>query len=175
MQIYDIDLNPKEVCCFTGHRPNRLPWGDNEADSRCIALKEQLTASLKTAYQKGYRHFFCGMAQGADFYFCETALALAQELEGMEVWAIIPCVTQSQHWDDKDRARYLTLLEGCHHQITLQAHYTKDCMHRRNRFMVEHSSLLIAAYDGNPVGGALYTMAYAMKSGIEVEILEINP
>lgn len=175
MADYELNLNRQQACCFTGHRPSRLPWGDDEDDLRCLQLKEQLSHSIETAYQKGYRHFLCGMAQGGDFYFCEAALALAQDYTDMEVWAIIPCVTQSQHWDEKDKMRYLTLLESCHHQITLQAHYTKDCMHRRNRFMVDLSSLLIAAYDGNPVGGALYTMAYAMKSGLEVEILEINP
>ena len=29
-------------CAFTGHRPHKFPWKDNEADPRCIALKETL-------------------------------------------------------------------------------------------------------------------------------------
>lgn len=27
-------------CAFTGHRPKKFPWGCNEADARCAALKE---------------------------------------------------------------------------------------------------------------------------------------
>lgn len=29
-------------CAFTGHRPKSLPFGFNEADERCIALKQKL-------------------------------------------------------------------------------------------------------------------------------------
>ena len=29
-------------CCFSGHRPGKLPWGDDEGDRRCLALKERL-------------------------------------------------------------------------------------------------------------------------------------
>ena len=35
-------------CCFSGHRPGKLPWGDDEGDRRCLALKEpvlRITAS----------------------------------------------------------------------------------------------------------------------------------
>ena len=29
-------------CAFTGHRPQSLPFGFNEADERCITLKQKL-------------------------------------------------------------------------------------------------------------------------------------
>ena len=38
--------------------------------------------------------------------------------------------------------------------------------------MVDHSSLLIAAFDGT-LGGTMYTITYAMKHGTEVEIIDI--
>ena len=34
------------------------------------------------AYQEGYRHFLCGMAQGCDLYFCEAVLALREQSSG---------------------------------------------------------------------------------------------
>ena len=54
----------------------------------------------------------------------------------------------------------------------LQGDYTPGCMLRRNRYMVDRSSLLIAAFDGSK-GGTLYTITYAMKRGIEVEIIDV--
>ena len=51
-------------CCFTGHRPMKLPWGMNEKDPRCVDLKLELAARLEGIYQMGYRHFICGMALG---------------------------------------------------------------------------------------------------------------
>ena len=52
-------------CCFSGHRPGKLPWGDDEGDRRCLALKERLWNEMEAAYERGYRHFICGMPKGA--------------------------------------------------------------------------------------------------------------
>ena len=30
----------EKTCAFTGHRPQKLPFGFNEADERCTALKK---------------------------------------------------------------------------------------------------------------------------------------
>ena len=65
----------QESCCFTGHRPAKLPWGMDETDARCLRLKARIADALEAAYQSGYRHFICGMALGCDLYFCEAALA----------------------------------------------------------------------------------------------------
>ena len=70
------------TCSFTGHRPEKLPWKDNEADPRCAALKERLAEAVEQAYDRGKRHFMCGMARGADFYFCEAVLALRDRCPG---------------------------------------------------------------------------------------------
>ena len=65
----------KEItCCFTGHRPSKLPWGQNENDLRCIAVKQELASRLEGIYETGFRHFMCGMAIGCDMYFAEAVL-----------------------------------------------------------------------------------------------------
>ena len=45
--------------------------------------------------------------------------------------------------------------------------YTPGCMQRRNRYMVDHASLLIAAHDGLP-GGTRNTIEYALRRGVPV-------
>ena len=57
----------KKSCAFTGHRPKKLPWGYNEADSRCIALKRALAGEIVKRAEAGYTDFFSGMAQGTDY------------------------------------------------------------------------------------------------------------
>ena len=66
------------TCCFTGHRPDKLPWGTDERDPRCLALKKSIARELEGLYLRGYRHFISGMARGADLYFVEAALALRE-------------------------------------------------------------------------------------------------
>ena len=165
-------VEKSKTCCFTGHRPNKLPWGENENAPECLALKASIARKVEEAYLRGYRHFICGMAQGADFYFCEAVQALRDTYPGVTVEAAIPCESQANRWSRADRERYERLVGFCDFETMVQHHYDRGCMLRRNRYMVDRSSLLIAAFDGSK-GGTLYTITYAMKRGIEVEIIDV--
>ena len=46
-------------------------------------------------------------------------------------------------------------------------------MQRRDRYMVDHASLLIAAFDGSP-GGTQYTVQYAMSRGLDIVDLPVT-
>ena len=139
-------------CCFSGHRPGKLPWGDDEGDRRCLALKERLWNEMEAAYEQGYRHFICGMAQGCDLYFCELALALRQLHGDVTVEAAIPCPSQAEGWPAEQRLRWQRLVAACDYETMVQQQYSPGCMQRRNRYMVDHASLLIAVHDGLPGG-----------------------
>ena len=165
-------MNRETTCSFTGHRPEKLPWRGDESDPRCLALKERLAAAVEDAYDKGMRHFMCGMARGADFYFCDAVLELRERRSGVTLEAVIPCEEQAARWGERDRERWFSLVERCDGETMLQHHYDKGCMLRRNRYLVDHSSMLIAVYDGM-LGGTMYTLSYAMKRGLETVILEV--
>ena len=163
----------QESCCFTGHRPAKLPWGYNERDPRCVRLKERIADAVLLAYQEGYRHFLCGMAQGCDLYFCEAVLALRRQHSDAALEAARPCETQSNSWPAGDRRRYQAILDQCDLETLVQHHYDRGCMMRRNRYMVDRSSQIIAVYDGVPKGGTAQTLAYAMRRGLKTEILSL--
>ena len=165
-------MNRETTCSFIGHRPEKLPWRGDESDPRCLALKERLAAAVEDAYDKGMRHFLCGMARGADFYFCDAVLELRERRSGVTLEAVIPCEEQAARWSERERERWFSLVERCDGETMLQHHYDKGCMLRRNRYLVDHSSMLIAVYDGM-LGGTMYTLSYAMKLGLETVILEV--
>ena len=166
-------MKRENTCCFTGHRPDKLPWRKNEGDPRCLVLKTKLAEEVETAYQKGYRHFICGMALGWDIYFCEAVLALRGRREDVTVEAAIPCEEQAARWQEQDRQRYFALVEQCNYETMVQHRYSHGCMQRRDRYMVDRSGLLIAAYDGMTLGGTMYTLTYAMRQGLETVVLDI--
>lgn len=161
----------EKTCCFTGHRPEKLPWGDNESDPRCIDLKTRIADAVRAAYSGGKRHFISGMAAGCDLFFCEACLELREERQDVTVEAAIPWDGQSDAWPEPLRRRYSRLVEDCDFYTLVQQHYTPECLMKRNRYMVDSSTLLIAAYNGRP-GGTMNTMLYAMRQG--VEIIEIS-
>jgi len=159
-------------CCFTGHRPDKLPWGKVEEDPRCLELKGHIRRELERAYDDGFRHFICGMALGCDLYFCEAAIALRDDRPGVTVEAAIPCESQAGRWRADERERYARLVGLCDFETMVQHQYDRGCMLRRNRYMVDHAARLIAAFDGSQ-GGTQYTILYAMKQGAEVRIIDI--
>jgi uncharacterized phage-like protein YoqJ len=165
-------MNRAEVCSFTGHRPEKLPWGNLESDLRCVLFREHLAEAVQDAYRRGYRHFITGMARGADLLFCEAALTLRENHPGVTVEAAIPFSEQPGRWSQADRARYYALLSRCDYETVVQHRYSPGCMQRRNRYLVDRASLLVAAYNGKG-GGTLYTLTYALGEDVEVVVIDV--
>ncbi len=166
-------MDKSHSCCFTGHRESKLPWRHNEDDKNCVSLKESIYDAVEAVYRSGRRHFICGMATGCDFYFCEAVLALREEHPEVTIEAAIPFEGQSAAWTSEQKQRYLRLVSECDYQTVVQRDYSPDCYMNRNRYMVDSSSVLIAAYNGRK-GGTMNTLLYAMRSGLELIQLPIN-
>ena len=162
----------QESCCFTGHRPGKLPWRYNEFDPRCLKLKCRIADEVELAYEQGFHHFLCGMAMGCDLYFCEAVLALRERHPDVTVEAAIPCPTQADAWPPAQRERYDRLVAACDFETMVSGQYTSTCMLRRDRYLVDHASLLIAAFDGTS-GGTRYTVEYALNQGLAIVDLPI--
>ena len=165
-------MDKETTCCFTGHRPSKLPWGQNENDPRCVKVKQELASRLEGIYEMGFRHFMCGMAIGCDMYFAEAVLNLRDRHPDVSLEAVIPCGTQPDRWAKPLRMRYTSLLDRCDSVKVLQIMYSRDCMMRRNKYMVDNSSLLLGCFMGLP-GGTMNTIVYAERSGLKVVLIEI--
>ena len=162
------------TCCFTGHRPDKLPWGKAENDPRCLNLKRRLEEELERAYEAGYRHFICGMARGADLYFAQAVLALRVRHPEVTLEGARPCESQADGWPEADRRLYQSLLDQCDFETLVQHRYDRGCMARRNRYMVDHAARIIAVYNGVPHGGTAQTLLYAMRQGLETHVLPLE-
>lgn len=167
-------MDRAHTCCFTGHRPDKLPWGMDESDPRCIALFHDLSAALDRAYEAGCRHFICGMARGCDLLFCRAALDLRARCPDVTVEGAIPCQSQTDSWPAAERAVHDALLDQCDFETMVQHTYDRGCMMRRNRYMVDRSCRIIAVYNGVPRGGTFRTLDYAMKENLTCDIIRLE-
>ncbi len=159
------------TCCFSGHRPQSLPWGYDESDEACCDTKNKILEAVMRLYDSGVKRFICGMAMGSDFYFAE---AVCEALAGKcELIAAVPFAGQADRWPLAARIRYENIREMCSDVKILQEHYSYDCMMRRNRWMVDRSSCILAVYDGRMSGGTHRTLMYALEKGLHADIL--NP
>ena len=98
------------TCAFTGHRPHKLPWRDNEDDPRCIALKEVLTEQIISLTKRGITDYFSGMAEGTDHYCARIVLALREKDPALKLHCILPHEGQESRWSDPARERYHSIL-----------------------------------------------------------------
>lgn len=161
------------TCCFTGHRITKLPWMSSETDERYFKLKEDIFEAVSAAAVEGYKRFICGMALGCDMMFAEAVLRLKEQYPEIILEAAVPCPEQPNNWNKKYRLRYAGLIEACDIVKIHSETYTAGCMQKRNEYMVNESSLLIAAFGGKK-GGTFNTIRYAASMGLRVEIVEFE-
>lgn len=163
----------QHTCCFTGHRPAKLPWGSDERDPRCLALKRSLLRELERLYRLGYRHFISGMALGCDLYFAEAVLELKEIYPAVTLEAALPFPDQANRWSEANRERWARLLAACDEKSVVQDHYDRWCMFRRDRYMVDRSAAVLSVFDGSP-GGTKYTLDYAAQKQLDILLLDLN-
>lgn len=161
--------NLKSVA-FTGHRTFKMQRGAPSLFDRPEspqALRERLSHLLRGLIEQGYTRFLSGMAEGFDLLAAEAVLALRVEYPNIQLVAVIPFAGQAQHFAPEVRKRYQAVLEQANQTITLSQHYSTDCFHRRNDYLVEQADLLVAYYNGTQ-GGTAYTVRLANRHGITV-------
>ena len=162
-----------QSCAFSGHRPHKFPWKDNEDDPRCIALKKILTEQITALVNAGVTDFFSGMAEGTDCYCSQIVLTLRVKNPALKLHCVLPHEGQSDEWSNSARKRYNAILKQADSVEYVSRIYYDGYMIDRNRQMVESAGLLLAVYNVVRRSGTGATVNYARKLGRG--IITINP
>ena len=81
--------------------------------------------------------------------------------------AAIPHPDFEKSWEEKEQQIYCKVMSEADIAKTISEHYYRACYQKRNTWMVDRSSRVIAAYNGES-GGTKNTIIYAEKRGIDV-------
>lgn len=155
-----MELEKSKTCCFTGHRGMSI--AEKKAACECVL---ELIDEL---YSRGYRHFITGGAVGFDTVAAVSVLtARDNKYPDITLTLAIPCPDQTLKWPQKDKQNYKRVMMCANESVLLSTQYTPYCMHQRNRWMVDHSSVVIA-YCHTEKGGSYSTVTYAKKAGAAV-------
>ena len=163
----------KIACAFTGHRPKSFPWKYDESAPDCVLLKEVLAEQIKALADRGVADFLSGMAQGTDIWCSEIVLNLKKNNPALMLHCILPCKGQESKWTASAQKRYHAILAQANGIVYVGQEYSKDCMLKRNRYLVDHSSFLLAVYNGTRRSGTGATVRYAQE--LNREIIMIDP
>ena len=161
------------ACAFTGHRPKSFPWGYDEDAPSCVLLKEVLASQISALAEQGVTDFLSGMAQGVDLWCAQIVLDLRKTNPALKLHAILPCEGQERKWTASAQEHYRSILAQANEVIYVGQEYSRNCMLKRNRYLVDHSSILLAVYNGTYQSGTGMTVRYAQR--LKREIIIIDP
>ncbi|MET3508274.1 SLOG family protein [Halalkalibacter oceani] len=166
----DFDIN--KTACFTGHRPSRLgSYDPYSAKNKLILYK--LRDIIKEQISNGTDTFITGMALGIDQWAARIVLKLKTKHPNVKLIAAIPCINHSNKWNSQSKQEWQNIIDKCDsvHYVS-EEEYTPWCMQKRNEWMVDNSSSVIAVHDGSK-GGTYNCIKYAER--MNREIIRLNP
>ena len=155
-----MDYEREHTCFFTGHR-----WIPSENSQNLISRVDRVIKTLSSA---GYQYFICGGAVGFDTLAACRVIVAMRRIPEIKLILALPCRDQTLKWRRTYDISLYQRIKGYASDIIYTSDvYSPDCMHKRNKFMADMSSVCIACYNGSP-GGTAYTVKYARDSGIRV-------
>lgn len=165
-------IYPEKTACFTGHRPEKIPF-----DIRDRFFRETVSSLLYLhsyeAVGRGYDTFICGMQRGIDVMAGLAVLRLREVFKNIRLVCVSPFRSEIKRRSGGDRDDYIYLKDNCDGFVVLSETYFQGCYLRRNDFMTDLSSLVIGAVaDTN--SGTGQTLRRAQKKGLDVEVINLS-
>lgn len=148
-----------KTCCFTGHR--------NISQAQIPVLTKKVTATIQMLAAQGIIYYGAGGALGFDTISATAVLKLQHTISQIKLILVLPCLSQAQRWSKRDQEVYESIKAQANKVVYTSQDYTRDCMFRRNRHLVDHSGTCIC-YLSKPQGGTAYTVDYAKKKGLKI-------
>ena len=160
----DIDIN--KSCCFTGHRPEKCKG--TEADIR-VQLKER----IQVAIDEGYTTFITGMAAGVDTWAAQEVLEVKATNSNIKLICAVPFPGVEKNRTLEEQELFKLIFSKADETVFICKKHQRWCFHARDEWMVNHSSKVIAVFNGSP-GGTEETINYAKAQGRIIDFIDNN-
>lgn len=149
----------KQTVCFTGHR--KIP------PERLSVVARRLRETIIKLIEDGYLYFGAGGALGFDTLAAQTVLELKSIYPQIKLILVLPCLSQTKGWSARDIEIYEDIKQKADKVVYTSQEYTKGCMHKRNRHLVDNSNTCIC-YLTEKSGGTAYTVDYARNNNLTI-------
>ncbi len=138
----------KNTVSFIGSE--NLPTGD-----KLINLKQKISMEIDKALEEGFLYFLFGADLGFSLLCAEIVAEKARLINFHKplrprLIAIIPWEEQANDYPESVRELYFNILmPQSYDVITLQEHFTSDCIKKRDEYLLRNSSRIIAYFPEN--------------------------
>lgn len=152
-------IDKKRTACFTGHR--KIPAHDIRK------IEKQLDRIIKKLYRKGVIFYGAGGSYGFDMLAEKAVIRARNRHKEIKLILVLPCKNQDKYWTEDNKAAFAEIKNQSDKIVYTSEIYSKDCMHKRNRHLVNFSGYCVAYLNKNS-GGTAYTVNYARQNGLEI-------
>ena len=114
-------------CAIIAESPLCFPWGFDEEDQNCIAMKFLLLNRISVLRTKGINDFYIALDAGFGLYGSEAIASLKEETQDIHLFCIIPYEEQAVKWSPELRNRYYNVLSKSDEPITISIEPSKTC------------------------------------------------
>lgn len=179
----------KITICFTGHRPNKLPGGYNWKNIQNIKMMTRIKIQIKSLIESYSENtnfeFITGGAIGIDQMCFAICYLLKKEYPNRIICTMAIPYSPEIHtskWHSNDVSRYNRHLKLADKVIQVDRQlgyqycglgFNVQKLQIRNEYMVDHSNIIIAIWDGTS-GGTYNCIKYARSLNKKIFYIRIN-
>ncbi len=152
-------IDKKRTACFTGHR--KIPAQEIKN------IEKQLDEIIEKLYQKGVIFYGVGGSYGFDMLAEKAVIRAKQHHIEIKLILVLPCRDHDKYWTEDNKTAFAEIKNQADKIVYLSENYSGDCMHKRNRHLVNYSGYCVAYFNKNS-GGTAFTVNYARQNGLEI-------
>ena len=138
-----------KICAIIGCSPMCFPWGFDEEDEGCAALKLILMNRITKLRGEGYTRFAVSLDCGAGLYAAEIIHGLKESDGELETICYVPYEEQATKWTPELRDRYFNALATCTEVMNVAFEKAMGCEFKAHLKAMKEAETLIAVFDPN--------------------------
>lgn len=154
-----------QYCGISGRTVANLPFGADEENLDCKALKLKLSEQITEISSKGLTEFLCNCEFGVPMWAAEAVAGMKKFNGNLRLHLVIPHEEQAAKWHSDVRERYYSMHEKADEITFVSKFYYEHCYLVGDKHIINNSQMLITD-DGNS-----FISRYAIECGKSVIFL----
>ena len=164
-----------KTCAIIGCSPMCFPWGFDEEDEDCAALKLILINQISRLRGEGCTRFTVSMDCGVGLYAAEILQGLKGSEEELETICYVPYEEQATMWTPDLRDRYFNALAACTEVVNESYEKTVGCEFKAHLKAINDANTVVAVYDPDDPRCERGTAAVAVAEMLNTQVVTVDP
>ena len=164
-----------KTCAIIGCSPMCFPWGFDEEDEGCAALKLLLLNQITRLRSEGCKRFHISMDCGVGLYAAEIIHGLRETDGELETFCYVPYEEQATKWTPELRDRYFNVLPACAEVVNVSYEKPVGCEFKAHLEAIREADTVIAVYDPDDSLCEREVAAAAVAETLNKKVLTLDP